>query len=99
MSYNSICQLSKKSYAPGEKVKKASVPLPKKLDSPSERVKKSSGDFDDIKNMLVTTIETVDKEGTTRTVDQKGKQNPMCWRKPSLLLFKQERKIDTVNKT
>ena len=71
MSSNIIGPLSKKSYAPSEKVKKASGPLPKKSDAPSEKVKKASGDLDDIKNMLVTTIDTVDKEGTIYTVDKK----------------------------
>ena len=46
-------------------------PLPNKSDTPSEKVRKASGDMDDIKKALVTTIETVFKEGTTDTVDKK----------------------------
>ena len=45
-----------------------------KSDAPSEKVKKTSGDLDDIKKPLVTTIDTVVKEGTTDTVEKKGKK-------------------------
>ena len=48
------------------------VPLPKKSDTLSEIFRKSSGDLDDIKKSLVTTIDTVVKEGNTDTVDKKG---------------------------
>ena len=47
--------------------------FPNKSDNPSERVIKASGDLDDIKKALVTTIDTVVKEGTTDTDDKKGK--------------------------
>ena len=50
-------------------------PLPKKSDAPSEKVRKESGDLDDIKNALVTTIETISKEGTTDTVEKNKNKN------------------------
>ena len=71
MSFNIIGRLPKKSDAPIEKVKKASGPLPDKSYAPSEKVKKASGNLDDIENMLITTIDTVDKEGTIDTVYKK----------------------------
>ena len=65
-------------------------PFPKKYDNPSEKVRKESEYLDDIKKVLVTTIDTVVKEGTTNRVDKKGKHNLVWWRKPSLLLFKKK---------
>ena len=74
MSSNTIGPCPQKSDVSGEKIKKSSGPLPMKSDAPSEKVKKSGGGLDDIKNLLVTTIDTVDKGGTTDTVDpKKGK--------------------------
>ena len=70
-----------------------SDPLPKKSDNTSEKVIKTSGDLDDTKNALVTTTDTVAKEGNTAMVDKKGKQNLMRQRKPSLLLFHQKRRL------
>ena len=46
-------------------------PLPKKYDTPSEKVRKASRYLDEIKKALVTTIDTVIKEGTTENVDKK----------------------------
>ena len=46
-------------------------PLLKESDNPSERVRKTSGDLDDTKHALVTTTDTVVKEGNTDTVDKK----------------------------
>ena len=73
--------MPKKSDAPSEKVKKASVPLPKKSDAPSERVKKESGDLDDIKNPLVATIHTVDKKGKSKQNFGGGSQHLSYFRK------------------
>ena len=50
--------------------------MPKKSDAPIEKFEKSSGDLDYIKNPLVTTIDTVEKEVTTDTVDKKRKTKP-----------------------
>ena len=47
--------------------------LPKESDTPSERVRKTSGDLDDTKHALVTTTDTVVKEGNTDMVDKEGK--------------------------
>ena len=63
MSSNIIGPFPKKSDTPSEKVKTASVPLPKKSYEPIEKVKKTSGYQDDTKKALVTTIDTVEKEG------------------------------------
>ena len=63
MSSNIIGLFPKKSYAPSEKVKKASGPLPEKSYVPSGRVKKGTGDPNEIEKSLVTTIDTVDKKG------------------------------------
>ena len=51
-------------------------PLPKKYNTPSEKVRKASGYLDDIKKSLVTTIDTVDKEGTNDTIEKKIKTIP-----------------------
>ena len=72
-------------------------PLPKKSDTPIEKVRKSSGDLDYIRKSLVTTIDTVVKEGTTDTFDKKGGKPNMVIN-PVLLLL-QKKTIDTVNKT
>ena len=53
------------------------VPLPNESDNPSEKVIKTGGGLDDTKNTLVTTIDTVVKEGNTDMVEKKGKQNLM----------------------
>ena len=42
-----------------------SDPLTKKYDNPSEKFRKTSGDLDYTKKALVTTTETVVKEGNT----------------------------------
>ena len=52
-----------------------SDPFPKKSDNPSEKVIKTSGDLDEIEKALVTTTETVVKEGNNYMVDKKGKKN------------------------
>ena len=52
-------------------------PLPKNSDSPSGFFTKKSGDLDDTKNSLVTTIDTVVKEGTTEIVYRKVRKNLM----------------------
>ena len=51
--------------------------LPKKYDNLSEEVRKTSGDLDNTEKALVTTTDTVTKEGNTDMVDKKGKQNLM----------------------
>ena len=51
-------------------------PFPKNYDNQSKKVRKLSGDLDDIKKTLVTTIDTVVKEGTTDTVNKKRKTKP-----------------------
>ena len=65
-------------------------PFPNKYDYTSKMVRKASGDLDYTKKALVTTTDTVFKEGTTDTVDKKGKQNLMWWINPPLLLFQQK---------
>ena len=54
-----------------------SDPLPKKSDNPSEKVRKASGDLDDTKKLLVTTTDTVLKEGNTYMVEKKRKHKIM----------------------
>ena len=76
MSSNIIGPFPKKYDAPSENFKEASVPLPKKLDAPSEKVEKSSDNLYGIEKLLVTTIETFDKEGTIYTIEKKGKSKP-----------------------
>ena len=68
MSSNIIGLFAKKLDTQNEKVKTASAPLPKKSDEPSEKVKKASWNLDIIKKELVTTIDTVYKEGNNDTV-------------------------------
>ena len=68
-------------------------PSQKKSDTQIEEVIKASGGLDDIKKSLVNTIYTVVKEGITDTVDKKRKQKLMWWENPSLLLFKQRRRL------
>ena len=47
-------------------------PLPKKIIIQVNRLEKSSGDMDDIKKALVTTIDTFIKEGNTVKGEKKG---------------------------
>ena len=64
MLSNIIGPLPKKSDEPSKKVKKKpKYPLPLKSDAPIEKVEKASGYLDDIKNPLVSTIDTVGKKG------------------------------------
>ena len=53
-----------------------SDPLPKKSDNPSEKVRKKSGDLYETKKALVTTTDTVVKEGKNDMVDKKMKIKP-----------------------
>ena len=48
-------------------------PLPKEYDTTSEKVRKTSENLDDTKQALITTTDTVVKEGSTGMVDKKGK--------------------------
>ena len=48
-------------------------PLPKESDIPSEKVRNKSGYLDDTKQALVTTTDTVVKEGNTEIFDKEGK--------------------------
>ena len=52
--------------------------LPKKSDAPSEKVETASGDLDDIKEPVVTNIDTADKE---------VKSWKMWLRKPTHILY------------
>ena len=72
-------------------------PSHKKSDTSSEKFIKTSGDFYDNKHALVTTTDTVVKEGNNEMFD-KG-MFFLMWRNPSLLLFQGEKKLDTGNKT
>ena len=74
-------------------------PFPKNYDNQSKKVRKLSGDLDDIKKTLVTTIDTVVKEGTTDTVNKKRKTKPNVVWKAITYLISEKNKIDTVNKT
>ena len=67
--------------------------LTKESDNPREKVRKASGDLYDTKTSLVTTTYTVVKEGNTDMVDKKGIQKLMWWRKLSLLLFQEKRRL------
>ena len=51
--------------------------LPKKYNNPSEKITKTGGDLDDTERALVTTTDTVVKEGNTEMVEKKVKQNLM----------------------
>ena len=56
-------------------------PLHKKSYAPSEKIEKASGNFDDIKETMVTNIDTVDKEDKSRKT----------WlRKPKNLLYQKK---------
>ena len=67
-------------------------------DNPSEKIIKKSGDLDDTKNSLVTTTDTVVKEGNTEMVEKKGK-NPDVVKEFIPHTISEKKKIDTVNKT
>ena len=73
--------------------------MPKKSDAPSEKIKKPSGDLDHIKNLLVTTIGAVDKEGTIDMVDKNMKSKPNVVEESITSTILSKKKIDTVNKT
>ena len=55
--------------------------------------------MDYIKNPLVTTIDTVEKEVTTDTVDKKRKTKPNVVEEAITYPISEKKKIDTVNKT
>ena len=61
--------------------------MPKESNNPGEKVRKRSGDLEDTKQALVTTTDTVFKEGNTEVVDKEGNQNKSLWRNPSIVLF------------
>ena len=48
--------------------------FPKKSDNPTEKFRKISGDLDETEETLVTTADTVVKEGNTDMVETKGKK-------------------------
>ena len=73
--------------------------LSKKYYTPSEKVGKTSGDLDDTKKVLVTTIDTVVKEETTDAVYKKRKTKPNVVEKSITSPISEKKKIDTVNKT
>ena len=75
-----------------------SDPLPKKYDNTSEKVRKKSGDLNETEKALVTTTETVVKEGNTDMVDKKTKTKPNV-AKESIPPTTAKKKIDIVNKT
>ena len=50
--------------------------MPREYDTPSEKFRKKSGDLDDTKHALVTTIDMVVKGGNTEMVDREGKSKP-----------------------
>ena len=50
-------------------------PLHKESDNPGEKVRKATGDLDDTKKALISTIDTIIKEGKTDIDEKKGKQN------------------------
>ena len=77
---------------------KSSGPLSKKSDAPSE-FKEASGDLDDIRNSLVTTIYMVDKDGTVDIFDKKSKSKPNVVEESITSLISAKNNIDTVNKT
>ena len=52
--------------------------LPKESDNTIEKFRKLNGDLDDTKKELVTTTDTVVKEGNTEMVDKKRLKNLMC---------------------
>ena len=51
-------------------------PLLKKSYNPSEKVRKSSGDLDETEKALVTTTDTIVKEGNADMVDEKRNTKP-----------------------
>ena len=70
-----------------------SDPLPKKSDNPGITVRKTSGELNKTKKALVTTTDTVVKEGNT---DMQTKPNVV---KESINPPISKNRIDTVNKT
>ena len=72
--------------------------FPEKSYAPNENVKKLSGDLDDIKNPLVTTIDTVYKDGTIDRVDKGRKSKPNVVEEAITSPISEKKKIDTFNK-
>ena len=72
--------------------------LPKEYDNPVEKVRKTSGYLDDTKKALVTTTDTVVKEGNTDMVEKKEKK-PNVAKESITTPISGKKKIDTVNKT
>ena len=76
-----------------------SDPSTKKYDNPSEKVIKTSGDLDYTKKALVTTTDTVLKEGNIVLVNRKRKTKPNVVKKAITTPISEKKKIVTVNKT
>ena len=76
-----------------------SDPSTKKYDIPSEKVIKTSGDLDYTKKALVTTTDTVLKEGNIVLVNRKRKTKPNVVKKAITTPISEKKKIVTVNKT
>ena len=75
-----------------------SDPLPNKYDNPSEKVRKTSGDLDDTKQALVTTIDTVVKERNTEIFEKEGKSKQHFVEEAITPPISAKNKIDTVKK-
>ena len=76
-----------------------SDPFPKKSDNPSENVIKTSGDLDETEKSLVTTTDTVVKEGNTDMLEEKRKSKTNVVKESITHPISVKKKIDTVNKT
>ena len=74
-------------------------PLPKEYYNPSENFIKTSGGFDDTKKALVTTTDTVVKEGNTDMVNKETKTKPNVVKEAITPPISAKKKINTVNKT
>ena len=70
-----------------------------KSDNPGEKVRKISGYLDDTKRALVTTTETVIKEGNNDMLDKKSKKEPNVMKEAITPPISSEKKIDIFNKT
>ena len=75
-----------------------SNPLPKESDNPSEKVRNKSGDLYDTEKALITTTDTVVKEGNTDMIYKKGGKTNVV-KESTTPPISAKNNIDTVKKT
>ena len=72
-------------------------PLRKESDTPSEKVRKTNQDFDDTKQALVTTTDTVVKKENTDMFDKEGKSKQNVVREAITTPISEKNEIENIH--